>query len=247
MRHLLSFLVLYSLIHALPSAASPIPASQTVEVNGVTWAQVDIFSNLKWVDINAACPADAGGVCKPGSTLHGLDMEGWTWASVDSLNIMFNYYLAKYGVPSWELLNGPSGYYKSNGYWTPALLSAGFRPTQTVDMPPPAIFDFRVVSGLLRDSQPNPAYAYSGAANQSPLHNDPRKFGSTMATNGSPLKTESSPYVGAWFFQAPATLAAGLTSSGLPPLAAPIPLVVPVVSALTLAGIGGWRLRRKKQ
>ena len=66
----------------------------TVTVDGREWAQVDQFTNLSgndinsWSDINAVCPA---GVCS--GVLNGYNMTGWTWASVDDVNALFNHYI----------------------------------------------------------------------------------------------------------------------------------------------------------
>ena len=53
-------------------AAVPITGADTMTGDGTDWAQVDLFTNLSWNEINAYCP---GGVCGTGS-LNGNDMEG---------------------------------------------------------------------------------------------------------------------------------------------------------------------------
>jgi hypothetical protein len=53
-------------------AAVPITGADAMTVDGTDWAQVDLFTNLSWNDINAYCP---GGVCDTGR-LNGNDMEG---------------------------------------------------------------------------------------------------------------------------------------------------------------------------
>ena len=60
---------------ATPSSATPI--TDTVIVGDYEWAQVDLFVNLSWNDINFVCP---DGNCGLGS-LNGFDMNGWTWAT----------------------------------------------------------------------------------------------------------------------------------------------------------------------
>lgn len=71
------------------SSASAAPITDTVTVAGKEWAQVDLFTNLTWSDINTVCP---GGVCG-NSTLNGFEMDGWTWATIDNLNDLFNHYI----------------------------------------------------------------------------------------------------------------------------------------------------------
>ena len=79
--------------------------TDTVTVNGKDWAQVDLFRGLSWSDINSVC---LGGVCGNG-TLRGFDMLGWTWASTEDLNNLFNYYSVNSSNPIPNLLGpGPS-------------------------------------------------------------------------------------------------------------------------------------------
>lgn len=63
------------------------PEPDTVTVDDKEWAQVDLFTNLSWNDINAVCPA---GVCS--GILNGYNMTGWTWASIDDITALFNHY-----------------------------------------------------------------------------------------------------------------------------------------------------------
>tara|TARA_R110001592_G_scaffold355031_1_gene655234 strand:+ start:15209 stop:16150 length:942 start_codon:yes stop_codon:yes gene_type:complete len=74
-----------------------VPIADIVTVNGKEWAQVDLFLNLSWDEINAVCPA---GICADFGTLNGYDMTGWRWASVDDVNSLFNYYYGDYGSPA---------------------------------------------------------------------------------------------------------------------------------------------------
>lgn len=64
------------------------PFQDTVRVDDKEWLQPDLFSNLSWKEINAACPA---GVCA--GKLNGYDMTGWTWASINDFNKLISYYL----------------------------------------------------------------------------------------------------------------------------------------------------------
>ena len=97
------FAVLMVAVCAGHTTAGPI--TDTVIVNGKEWAQVDLFVGLSWSDINTVC---SGGVCGNG-TLIGFDMSGWTWASTEDLNNLFNYYSANSSDPNPNLLGpGPS-------------------------------------------------------------------------------------------------------------------------------------------
>ena len=77
------------------------PYEDVITVDGKQWLQPDRFKETSWAEINAVCP---GGACITGGRIRGYDMTGWTWASVNELNALFNYYLGT------ELLGpGPSG------------------------------------------------------------------------------------------------------------------------------------------
>jgi hypothetical protein len=64
------------------------PYQDIITVNGNEWLQPALFTNLSWNDINAVCPE---GVCA--GVLNGINMNGWTWASVKDMNDLFNYYI----------------------------------------------------------------------------------------------------------------------------------------------------------
>lgn len=61
---------------ALSHPAMAVPITDTVIVGNKEWAQVNLFVNRSWTDINAVCPL---GLCGVGA-LNGFDMEGWNWA-----------------------------------------------------------------------------------------------------------------------------------------------------------------------
>lgn len=83
-----------------------ITAANTVTVQGRQWAQPDLFLNLSWDTINAVCP---GGACGSDAILNGWDVSGWTWASTEDLNNLFNYYSVNSSDPIPNLLGpGPS-------------------------------------------------------------------------------------------------------------------------------------------
>lgn len=111
-----------------------IVAGDIVTVNAKEWAQPDLFAGLSWYEINQRCPIEEGGVCKKTfyeeDRLHGYDMEGWVWASMDDVNRLFNYFLAGAGISGDDLLSGKD-YYVGYDYrgWGTAFFDAGFRGT----------------------------------------------------------------------------------------------------------------------
>jgi hypothetical protein len=91
-----------------------------VRAAGKEWAQVGLFRSLSWNQINAVCPQ---GNCRDGGVLNGWDMTGWTWASVDDLNAVFNNYLVR---PPFE---GPSNTSLLNSPWAAAFFDDGWKRT----------------------------------------------------------------------------------------------------------------------
>lgn len=115
---LLAMLVLTGWTSAL--SAIPIAAADIVDVDEFEWAQVDLFTNLSWNDINAVCP---NGTCGVGS-LGGYSMFGWKWASADEVNSLFNYYISRD-----ELGAGPDRFLEIESSGASALFLDGWRPT----------------------------------------------------------------------------------------------------------------------
>lgn len=122
--------VLIVAAHAGRAAAGPI--NDTVSVGGELWAQVDLFVGLSWSDINTVCP---GGACGSG-TLMGFDMSGWTWASTEELNNLFNDYSANSSDPIPNLLGpGPSSVNTESTIppsYAQLFFMDGWRPTSSV-------------------------------------------------------------------------------------------------------------------
>jgi hypothetical protein len=75
---------------AVSSTAAPIEGDDIVTVDGTEWAQVDLFLSSTFQDMLTACPT---GDCLDGAMLSGYDMSGWTWATVDDIYALFNYYI----------------------------------------------------------------------------------------------------------------------------------------------------------
>jgi PEP-CTERM motif len=68
-----------------------------VQVEGREWFQPIDFAGLGWSEIDSVCPASSDGVCS--GLLNGNDVSGWTWASVDDVIVLFNYFLGQF-IPS---------------------------------------------------------------------------------------------------------------------------------------------------
>lgn len=119
-----NLVVFAALIWAVKISAMPITGSDIVNVNGVEWAQVDLFTNLSWLDVSAVCP---GGICTNSDTLNGFDVEGWVWAASEEVVSLFNNYI---GSPA--LGPAPSFYFEAESSWGPAFFSDGWRATANI-------------------------------------------------------------------------------------------------------------------
>ena len=94
------------------------PITDTVTVGNKKWAQVSLFPNHSWNEINAVCPS---GACS--GELNGWDVSGWTWASGSAVGELF---AAVSPYPG----GFPGGYVEDNSTWAPAWFdSLGFEPT----------------------------------------------------------------------------------------------------------------------
>ena len=87
-----------------------------IKVDGKEWLQPALFTNLSWNDINAVCSADTG-VCS--GVLNDYEVTGWTWASVDDVNALFNHYIGRD-----ELGPGPDRYHAESSGHRGLLLSS---------------------------------------------------------------------------------------------------------------------------
>lgn len=100
-------------------------AQDTLTVDGTEWAQVDVFTGLTWLEVNAVCPS---GLCIEGGTLNGFDVTGLRWASADQVNALFNYYIG-----STVLGPGPDLYTEISPPWIDDFYNDGWRPTQELE------------------------------------------------------------------------------------------------------------------
>lgn len=97
-----------------PASALHIP----VTVNGQEWLQPLDFVNLTWSGISQVC-APSSGLC--GGELNGMDVTGYTWASISDLQSLFNYYIGS------ELLGPGHGQHaEDESIWAPAFFADGW-------------------------------------------------------------------------------------------------------------------------
>lgn len=109
-----------------------------VTVNGQQWLQPSDFINLTWSGISQVC-APSSGLCA--GELNGIDVTGYTWASISDLHSLFNHYVGT------ELLgpgHGQHAEYESN--WAPAFFADGW-----VSVYGDASLN-RLTGGVVRDS-----------------------------------------------------------------------------------------------
>jgi hypothetical protein len=100
------------------ASAVPISAADIVNVGGQEWAQVDLFTSNSWNTINAQCPS---GLCLTTSTVNGYSLDGWTWASIDEVQSLFNTFTG-------QVASAPAVYSEQGSTWAPELLQL-FNPT----------------------------------------------------------------------------------------------------------------------
>lgn len=118
----LRWITLLLLAWGYPVAAAPISTADIVTVGNTRWAQPDLFLGISWDDVNAVCP---GGVCGTG-TLNGHEVAGWSWATLEAMNQLFNSYI---GTP--VMGPGPDNYFTDNFTVSTAFYADGWRITGT--------------------------------------------------------------------------------------------------------------------
>lgn len=183
---------------AISQAVSAGPITDTVIVGTQEWAQVDLFTNVSWSTLNSQCP---GGVCSLSSTVNGYDLNGWTWASIQEVQSMFNVFTGQ-STPA------PSRYFEDNSTWAPLMFSL-FNPT---DISSSGVLNLRGYSSTL----------WGGNIAYTPLVWDRPSTDQTDTANRNAYTGLD--FIGAWFVRpaaqvpAPATLALfglGLASLGV--------------------------------
>jgi hypothetical protein len=156
--------------------------TDTVTVDGKVWAQPNLFIGVSWDQINAVCP---GGVCT--GMLNGYAITGWTFASADDVNALFNYYI---GAP--DMGPGPdtqSYQVLSNQMWgVGKFIDAGsWEGTQGT---------YHQVNGLISTSPANPGEALVAIWNTHP-------FGSVSVSTAASIFSSDANRWGAFMYQAP--------------------------------------------
>ncbi len=125
-----------------PREDCAIPITDTIIVKGKEWAQVGLFLGLSWSALNTVCSA---GSCS--GVLNGYDMAGWTWASLDDVNALMNYYAGKSIVgPGAAVTN----YMEVGSTWAPLIFIDGMLPTYNASTA-------RAIYGLSRNTLANDA------------------------------------------------------------------------------------------
>ena len=97
-------------------------APNTVLIGEREWRQVADTKGISWNEVATVCD-DSTGECS--GIVGSVDLTGWTWASVEDVNGLFNNYL----VPE-SLGPGPDRIEMNKSTWAPAILS-DFMPTST--------------------------------------------------------------------------------------------------------------------
>jgi len=118
-----SLVVLASGWAGLASAAMMPP----ITVDGQEWLQPIDFLHHSWDEVSTVCDTSTG-ACT--GFLAGNDLTGWTWASVDDVNSLFNHYIG-----SAELGPGPDhagGTNEPGNSWLTGMMADGFIPTYSL-------------------------------------------------------------------------------------------------------------------
>ena len=189
------------------AGAASIGSADIVTVNGIEWAQVDLFIDLSWSQINLACP---GGVCAGTTQLNGFDMTGWTWATAQEVgDELFS-----------EISPHPAGiaqYTEENSLWAPATFDiVGFRPTFENQV-------FRYVFGYSSQEYPlDTTTVYFPFIQTAKTLTGTLDIADTSARGN---KTDVQDDLGAWFFRPAA------------PVPEPSTMLLLVIALLGVAGV----------
>lgn len=174
-----------------------IPSTDTITIDGKVWAQPDLFNNLSWSELYAACQS---GTCESGTLLNGYAMDGWTWAAIPDVLSLFTYFIG----PGKIQLNGwPEDFYyfEYGSVWGPAFYSAGFRATRTNTYGSAAegyTSSFVPIGGFPGQPTPPPQEGYSAFINDNFLDIYLDSVDARTEFDG-----EARPGIGAWFFRNP--------------------------------------------
>lgn len=176
-------IVLCCAVNCLPSWAVPI--TDTVLVGGREWAQPADFKAFSWNTVNQQCP---GLVCAVGSSLNNYQLEGWTWASVDDVQSLFNAYIGLNLV-------APTTIAVPDSTWATAFF-LDFRSTDHFA---------EVVNGVSKSQHPSPNDVYAPfIANDRLVATNPTF---DIANTRNAIRQTSAPgNYGVWFFRPVATV-----------------------------------------
>lgn len=154
-------------------SSQAITITDTVSVDGITWAQTSLFTNLSWDQMNAQCPA---GVCGFGSSLNGWDLDGYSWASASQVgDFLFSAISPHTG--------GLSTYTETYSAWAPGMFSTiGFNYTAANGWG-------QSVSGLTSD------FGHAG------VYDEYGPYNNTDTINTAGVLTSSSATGAGWFYQ----------------------------------------------
>lgn len=164
-----------------------------ITVDRKEWLQPNLLTGLSWGQINAVCPE---GECS--GVLKGYDMTGWTWASTEDVNAMFNYYIG-----STVLGPGPDEFFGTHtSVWATAFFRDGWEPNRrefACGQPPGCSLVFwRSIAGWIR-TRSNSGETYLGGVWDN--SNEGAVVLDGVATNLDPRNYGVA--VGGWFYRTP--------------------------------------------
>ena len=167
------------------------PVTDFITVGAYEIAQPDLFTNVMWWEVSAACPVSNGGICD--GILKGYDLTGWTWMNFQIMNEVFNTYGVTPALPVTPPNN--TGTTAMNSSWAPAFFNAGWRPTYSLSGP-----DATALEGWIRDETLPPLSFGNGYIGfmidyDSAVEND------RATTDLNRFKSYQDPMVGAWLYR----------------------------------------------
>ncbi len=176
--------LLVVLLISLTAGSASAALLPPVTVSGLEWLQPVDFIGYSWNDINTVCDASSGS-CN--GSLGGNDLTGWTWASVDNVNGLFNYYLG-----STALGPGPDNLIEFGNSWIFSMTHDGFLLTT----PQEEFSRSAAISAIVRtlDFDGNPYLTLMVAASA-----PPSTFVQWAYTDRGTLKGNQDGVTGSWF------------------------------------------------